>query len=387
MATENPIVNPAVLISPVEGGYVAYDPASDNLHQLNPTAALIVELCDGSRSGGDIGRLLAPILPEGQSDEVERWVGDALRSGLLVTGDAAQGQHNFTPAELYALARRLKEHGKPQTAYLCLKRVAELQPDHWDAWYDLGDAALTLGKRAEGREAYQKYFEHDPDDAEIEHLLIALKDDTPPPRASDRTIQCIYKDFADHYDTLMRDDLGYQGPERIQDAIKGAIGDARGLDILDVGCGSGLSALGLKPFAARLTGIDLSPEMLALANARGLYDRLEVCEITEWLERSDEHFDIVAAIDCLIYFGDLKRIIGAAAKRLNPGGVVAISMERGERYPFSLTDTGRYQHHPDHVRDAAAEANLTVARIDEAFLRKEYGVPVTGLYAVLKRSG
>jgi len=127
--------------------------------------------------------------------------------------------------------------------------------------------------------------------------------------------------------------------------------------------------------------------MLALANARGLYDRLEVCEITEWLERSDEHFDIVAAIDCLIYFGDLKRIIGAAAKRLNPGGVVAISMERGERYPFSLTDTGRYQHHPDHVRDAAAEANLTVARIDEAFLRKEYGVPVTGLYAVLKRSG
>jgi predicted TPR repeat methyltransferase len=384
VVTENPIVNPAVLISPVEGGYVAYDPGTDKLHQLNPTAALIVELCDGSRSAADMGRLLAPILPEGKSDEVERWMAEAMKSGLLVPGVPGQGQHGFTSAELYGLARRLKEYGKMQTAYLCLKRVVELQPDHWDAWYYLGDAALTLGKRAEGRDAYERYFAHDPTDAEVEHLLIALKDDTPPPRASDRTIQCIYKDFADHYDTLMRDDLGYQGPERIRDVIKSVIGDARGLDILDVGCGSGLSALGLKPFAARLTGIDLSPEMLALAKARGLYDRLEVSEITDWLERSDERFDIVSAIDCLIYFGDLKRIIGAAAKRLNSGGLVAVSMERGDRYPFSLTDTGRYQHHPDHVRDAAAAANLSVARIDEAFLRKEYGVDVMGLYAVLK---
>jgi predicted TPR repeat methyltransferase len=385
VSANNPLLHPAILIAPVEGGYVAYDPGTDKLHQLNPTAALIVELCDGSRSGGDVARLLAPILPEGKSDEVERWIAEALTSGLLVAGGEAQGHHNFSPAELYALAQRLKQYGKIQTAYLCLKRVVEMKPDDWDAWYYLGDAALTLGKRAEGREAYQKYFEHDPDDAEIEHLLLALKDNAPPPpRASDRTIQCIYKDFADHYDTLMRDDLNYQGPERLQDAIKGVIGDARGLNILDIGCGSGLSALGLKPFAGRLTGIDLSPEMLALAKARGLYDRLEVAEITDWLERSDERFDIVAACDCLIYFGDLSRIVGAAAKRLNPNGIVAVSTERGDRYPFTLTDTGRYQHHPDHVRDAAASSKLTVARLDEAFLRLEYGNTVTGLYAVLK---
>ncbi len=123
--------------------------------------------------------------------------------------------------------------------------------------------------------------------------------------------------------------------------------------------------------------------MLALAKARSLYDRLEVAEITEWLERSHERFDIVAAIDCLIYFGDLGRIVGAAAKRLNPNGIVAIS-ERGDRYPFSLTGTGRYQHHPDHVRDAAASSKLTVVRLEEAFLRLEYGDTVTGLYAVLK---
>ena len=46
--------SPSTRISPVEGGYVAYDPASDNLHQLNPTAALIVELCDGRRTVAEI---------------------------------------------------------------------------------------------------------------------------------------------------------------------------------------------------------------------------------------------------------------------------------------------------------------------------------------------
>ena len=59
-------------------------------------------------------------------------------------------------------------------------------------------------------------------------------------------------------------------------------------------------------------------------------------------------------------------------------------MERGERFPFQLTDTGRYAHHPDHVREAAAAAGLSVAHLSENFLRMEYGTPVAGLYAVLR---
>ena len=40
----NPRLNPAILLSPVEDGYVAYDPKRDWLHQLNPMAALLAEL-------------------------------------------------------------------------------------------------------------------------------------------------------------------------------------------------------------------------------------------------------------------------------------------------------------------------------------------------------
>jgi predicted TPR repeat methyltransferase len=65
------------------------------------------------------------------------------------------------------------------------------------------------------------------------------------------------------------------------------------------------------------------------------------------------------------------------------GGFFAFSLERGARYPFHLTDTGRYTHSADHVRDVATNAGLTVMRLDESFLRMEYGAEVIGLFVLL----
>jgi predicted TPR repeat methyltransferase len=381
-----PKLHPAILLSPVENGYVAYDPVLDRLHQLNPLAALLAELCDGSRSADEIRVLVEPLLPEGKTGEIERWITDGIKAGLLQTSeDASLSNRELSAQELYALAQRLQQNGKVQTAFLCAKRAVELKPDYWEAWYDLGDLAQSVGRREEARVAFQKYFDAHPDDAELEHLLVALRDEAPPPRASDRTIQQIYKGFAVTYESRMREDLQYQGPERICDAIRSIIGEPSGDNILDLGCGSGLAGMALKPWAAQLVGVDLSPEMITLARKREIYDRLEVGEITAWLETSHESFDLIVSCDVLIYFGDLHVITAAAAKRVKSGGLFALSMERGENFPFQLTDTGRYAHHPDHVREAAAAAGLTVAYLDEAFLRMEYGVPVTGLFAVLRK--
>jgi len=382
----NPKIHPAILLSPVENGYVAYDPISDKLHQLNPMASLLAELCDGTRSVEDVSALVRPLLPPDRADAVERWVDEGMKSGLVVSSDAAQGAHReFTGAELYTLAKRLKEHGNVQPAYLCTKKAVELNPTDWDAWYDFGDLCQSVGRREEAREAFQKYFDTHPDDAEIEHLLIALKDEAPPARASDRTIQQIYKDFAWNYENRMRVDLEYKGPERLADAVRTVIGEPSDFVILDLGCGSGLAGETLKPWARDFIGVDLSPEMLELARKRNIYDRLEVGEITQWLKQGTETFDLIACCDVVIYFGDVHELVAAAKGRLKQGGLFAFSMERGQTYPFRITDTGRYEHHPDHVREAAAAAGLKVAYLEEAFLRMEYGTPVTGLFAVLKK--
>lgn len=382
----NPTVNPVILLSPVEGGYVAYDPAQDNLHQLNPVAALIAELCDGSRSVEEIGALVGPLAPGEGGMGIARWIDEAMKAGLLVGEDSEPAaRRELSAAELLTLTKRLRELGKVQPAYLCGKRTVELNPEDWDAWYDLGEIAQCVGRRDEARAAYRKYFDAHPEDGEVEHLLVALNDDLPPPRASDRAIRHIYRNFAASYETRMCEDLKYAGPERLQDGIRAVIGDRSGLKLLDLGCGSGLMGLNTRWRAADLTGVDLSPEMIELARARNIYDRLDVAEITEWLGGGRTLFDLVVSSDCLIYFGDLAAIVAATAGRLKPGGLFAFSMERGTRFPFHLTDTGRYTHHPDHVREVAARADFEVAHIHEAFLRTEYGEDVMGLYAVLRK--
>ena len=383
----NPTVKPSILLSPVEDGYVAYDPATDTLHQLNPFAALIAELCDGSRTADEIRGLVGPLMPEGQAGEIDSWIANALQAGLLIpAGGSGESIREFSAAELYDLVVRLKDQGNMQTAYICAKRVVELDPVDWPAWYMLGDLCQYVGKREEARAAFQQYFAGHPEDAEIEHLLVALSDETPPERASDRTIQHIYKGFARSFDVRLVDDLKYQGPERLSQAIEAVIGQKTGLSVLDIGCGSGLAGLRLKSFAATMVGIDLSPEMLELARKREIYDRLEFAEITTWLEESQGQFELIASCDCLIYFGDLHRIAAAAAKRLKPNGIFVFSLERGGKSPYRLTDTGRYEHHPDHVREIAAAAGLEIARLDEAFLRYEYTSEVTGLFAVLQKT-
>jgi len=157
------------------------------------------------------------------------------------------------------------------------------------------------------------------------------------------------------------------------------------LDVLELGCGTGLVGKTLHPYARRLVGIDLSPEMVELAKETSCYDALEVAEITEWLSRSaDRDFDLIAACDTFIYFGDLRQVLRPAAARLRAGGRVAFTVEREEGSGFRLTDSGRYVHSEAHIHEAAREAGLIVEITDHVILRYEYGEAVQALVAVLR---
>jgi predicted TPR repeat methyltransferase len=384
----NPVLNPDVGVSPVEGGYLAYDSVRDCVHELNAMGALLAELCDGSRSVDEIRALAGPLMPEDQTTEIDGWIDAGIEAGLLVWGDGTTVRlRELTIEELIGLADKLRESGMSETYFLCLKRLTELTPENSDTWHALGFAAQAVGRREAARDAFANYLEARPEDASIRQILTALRDETPPPRASNECILQIFNDFSSHYDAKMRDNLSYQAPERIQELIRAEMGDAAGLEILDIGCGTGLAGVCLKERAARLVGIDLSAEMIDHARERGIYDQLEVAEITEWLEQTTAQFDLIVACDCLVYFGDLQPVAALAAVRLKPGGCFAFTTERGEKYPFHLTDSGRYTHHKDHVREAAKKAGLVVGRLDEGFLRLERGVEVTGLLALLRKAG
>jgi len=58
MIDDNPRRLEPLEVNEAEDGLVIYDPARDMVHHLNPSAAVIFDLCDGTRDADTIARVL-----------------------------------------------------------------------------------------------------------------------------------------------------------------------------------------------------------------------------------------------------------------------------------------------------------------------------------------
>lgn len=193
--------------------------------------------------------------------------------------------------------------------------------------------------------------------------------------------------YAPSFDDSLRGFLAYRAPERLMDAVRAVLGERRGLDVLDLGCGTGLAGPLLRPLARRLEGVDLSPGMLDKARARGVYDALWAGEITAELAASTTSYDLLVAVDVLVYFGALEDVLAQAARRLAPGGLFALTVEKGHEPGYRLHPSARYVHHLDYLRGCARAAGLHPVVEREEPLRRQAGQPVIGYVMVLTGAG
>lgn len=102
-------------------------------------------------------------------------------------------------------------------------------------------------------------------------------------------------------------------------------GDVAGLEVLDLGCGNGYLSRELASRGARVVGIDLSPEMIRLAEEReaasplGIrYELMDALVVGERFEAGQ--FDLVTACMSLQDMPDIPGVIAAANRVLRAGG-------------------------------------------------------------------
>lgn len=155
----------------------------------------------------------------------------------------------------------------------------------------------------------------------------------------------------------------------------------RSLDVVDIGCGTGLCGPLVAPYASRLTGVDLSSGMLGHAREKGVYDELVQDELVSYLCSHRDAFDLVLSADTLVYFGQLDAVAVAAAAALKYGGRFIFTVEELTRdgvEAWSLAPHGRFNHSARYVEQTLSSADL-VSTIVRAELRMESGLPVPGL--------
>ena len=251
----------------------------------------------------------------------------------------------------------------------------------------LGYAYCKLKRLDEAAKVYRDWLADEPDNPKARHHLAACTGQDVPPRASDAYIQSVFNAFANSFDSRLAK-LEYRAPNVVAAAVSAHLGAASAdLKVLDAGCGTGLCAPLLKPFASRLTGIDLSHGMLAKAQRRGLYDALHEVELTTYMRQHPACYHLVVSADTLIYFGALDAAMGAAAETLTPGGLLCFTVEalgEGET-GYRLQHHGRYAHSRIYLEAMLQHAGLDVLRLDPEVVRSEGGEPVAGWLVLAQR--
>ena len=103
-----------------------------------------------------------------------------------------------------------------------------------------------------------------------------------------------YAGFAATYDTDFAQGMGWDYPAAIA-RIWRAQAAAFDLPVADIGCGTGHVAaeLGLPPEA--IDGMDISPQMLAIARAKGLYRTLHEVDLTGPLDHLGQGYGAVVS--------------------------------------------------------------------------------------------
>lgn len=258
-----------------------------------------------------------------------------------------------------------------------------------DARAVLGNAVFQLGGTENALALLQHWLRLMPDDPVAQHRLAAWFGQDKPARASDAYVTDLFDRYADQFDEHLQR-LDYRAPELIGARLADALGEgARQLDVLDAGCGTGLCASMLRPYARRLTGVDLSSRMVEKARERGGYDELAVAELTAFLNERPGAYDLIVSADTLVYFGTLETVLAAAAHALRPGGWLAftaeqIAVEVAPDDGYRLNRSGRYSHTSEYLERVLAGAGLEARARADATLRQEGNQPVMG-HVVLAR--
>jgi len=131
-------------------------------------------------------------------------------------------------------------------------------------------------------------------------------------------------------------------PARL-DYIEARAGIA-GLQVLDVGCGGGLLAEGMARRGARVLGIDLAPEALAVARLHALESEVTVeyrqVAVEALVESAPAGFDLVTCLEMLEHVPNPAAIVTHLARLVRPGGHVIVSTINRNAKAFALAIVG-----------------------------------------------
>lgn len=314
---------------------------------------------------------------------------ELIRGNFEAAVESYQKILEFAPEDIgtrLLVTRMLASHGLLKRAEDVCRNGLESSPNAVVLLCELGKVMSEQGRAEEAASCLQQARELDPQNEEVEYLLSSFNQNKDAYVAKQKHIRKMFDGYADSFDSHLRATLEYDIPEQLSRVIgEAAVMARQGLDIMDLGCGTGLCGPLFRNVAGRLVGVDLSSRMLEKARERHVYDELLEADIIDVLQRSANAFDVILAADVFIYVGDVAPVFAGCAQALRAGGLFAFSVESVEGDKYVLRTSGRYGHPLRYIRALAEEHGFDVLVVREAMIRKEGQQPIPGHVVTLMK--
>lgn len=285
------------------------------------------------------------------------------------------------------MALALLEAGSAAEARDLAAEACSMDPGWTDAWFVLAETSERADDRERAIEAYRRCLDLEPGDRlGAGARLTLLGAAGTPERLPHAYVRTLFDQTARRFEESLVGRLEYRAPERLMQSLEPFRGDMKSpLAVLDVGCGTGLAGLLLRPWAARLDGFDLSPLMVAEARRKAIYDAVAVADLFDIPADDAPRYGLAVAADVLCYVGDLAPAFAAIRARLIERGHFAFTVEAGSGASYALGSAQRFRHDPHAIETWLVEAGFERLACERAVLRRERREPVDGLVVVARR--
>jgi predicted TPR repeat methyltransferase len=292
---------------------------------------------------------------------------------------------NLTADRRFEYGQMLREVGDPAGAADVIAQALELVPTWAEGRFALAEVLADANRKDDAIAAYRAYLTLDPADSMGASLRLGLLGAVHSPTVMPEAyVRRLFDEYAPRFDKSLVEGLAYRAPEALRTAVDQVTPGRDFGAMLDLGCGTGLAGVAFRPVVARLDGVDLSTRMVAEAERKGVYDHLVVGDMVAHLAQATSLFDLIVAADVLVYLGALNDVFRAVRAKIAADGVFAFTVQRAEAGDFGLGREHRYSHSRAYVSACAARTGFKIAALTDGVFRKEKGMPVPGLLALLQ---
>ena len=171
-----------------------------------------------------------------------------------------------------------------------------------------------------------------------------------------------YKNVASEYDDLLKQ-YKWQAPELLLDYLSKHI--RKGTKLLDIGVGTGISSQRFHPLQVELYGLDNSPDMLAICEAKQLFKEVRLFDIlNEDIPYPETTFDYVICSGVLHFFPELDSIFAKISRVVKNNGLFAFTVIENHKdekpYYTEISDgVNIYHHSMDYIETLSQQQYFT----------------------------